>query len=187
MPSGVLALPDNAGIALLSHPLIRLTALLETSSTARVYLRASGGLARLTAAAVAAAAPSTNSPPKTPSTAKFQTVNHSANDSGPHSAVDEPSRNAKHAAIPTDQSFSIGGGNDGTNIESSDDQVENSVGGVGRNWRRFGFLLSAVAAALEGGERLAQQEVWRSGLLERCAWVLEDTRYAHDNDIEEVR
>lgn len=40
-------------------------------------------------------------------------------------------------------------------------------------------MLSAVAAALEGGERLAQQEVMRSGVLGGCAQALRIT-FGHE-------
>lgn len=154
---------------MLSDPLLRLTRLLESSSTARVYLRASGGLARLAAAAAVATAPTTDSTkvlssdstgvPKAKGS-KYEILAEqkgSAPIIGVGSASDAESSEATTGCV------------DG--INGSRSAGHGGVGGAG--CRRFGALLSAVAAAMCGGERLAQQEVWRSGLLDRCGRALQ--------------
>lgn len=129
-------------MALLSHPLLRLTAILETNPSIRVYFRASGGLARLAIATSSAAA--------------AMSTDHRDTQTTTPPVSPPPSTMGVHAS--TGKSASAEAGH-----------------GMGRGvlaQRRFGLMLSAVAAALEGGERVAKLEVMKFGALGGCAQAL---------------
>lgn len=143
--------------------LLRLTSLLEDNSTARVYFRASGGLARLAGATVTAATAAAAA--------------HCPSDSG----ADHPNKNeASTPAVLSPNSAAAaavnnGGGRAGDDGCCGDERNENTATNViteeGCSW--FSLMLCAVSAALRGGERLAQQEVFNSGLLDGpCAWAM---------------
>lgn len=150
--------------------LLRLTALLKEKPTARVYFRASGGLAQLaeaTATVISSivgpcdfsdAKPSITSPApsKTPGSPRARNIANersSSNTSCENCSVGAHDISmTSHGAIATDK----------------------------RGWQRADLMLRAVAAALEGGERLAQQDVLKSGLLDGpCAWLLQNARHEH--------
>lgn len=147
----------------LSNPLLRLTALLETSYTARIYLRASGGLTRLAVAAVASATP--QSPLADANTGKV--ANQTATSAPPNEPV-SLAAGVNRSLMAHNLSADDPSGQTVDGVKSMCQDGKGRVGG-----RRFGMLLSAVAAALEGGERRAQQDVHRSGLLDGCALALQ--------------
>lgn len=127
---------DTASV---NQALRSLADLLQTSSTARVYLRASGGLLRLAKATAAECIGFVEYRDSVNSTAKLPRENYNQ---------------AQEEAESIHR--------DGCTKSSSQHDPE----GVR-------LMLAAIAAALEGGERLAQQDLLRSGLLtEPCARVL---------------
>lgn len=151
--------------------LLRLTSLLDDNSTARVYLRASGGLARLAGATV---------------TAATAAVAHCPGDSGAnHPDKNETSTTAVFSPNSTaDVAFNNGGGSAGDDGSCADGRNEKIVTDfiAEEGWLWFSLMLRAVSAALRGGERLAQQEVFKSGLLDGpCAQamrpVVENVQY----------
>lgn len=156
-------------VALLLHSLLRLTVLMENSPIARIYLRASGGLARL-ASAAADAAVNVLDPGDIDKTRSDKLGDAPAHGVAPIDAcvTHAPSLKVKHsssAELFSDRKYR------GVYGERDDRGFCSTAGD-----RRLELMMFAIAAALEGGERLAQQEVWRSGLLERCGQVLKDTR-----------
>ncbi|CAM9363301.1 unnamed protein product [Ectocarpus fasciculatus] len=143
---------EDAGTNHQRHLLLRLASILEDNPTARVYFRASGGLARL--AAAAAATPAAASRPHQDD----RKTNTSASTSSPLGVPTASGAQGMSAgAVET------GGGDGNGDVPSG--HAEGSKHPV-----RFASMLVAVSAALKGGERLAQQEVFKSGLLgDPCA------------------
>lgn len=126
--------------ALRWHPLLDLASILEDDSTARVYFRASGGLARLAGATATAG--------------RCCWGDYSA--SSADCEVKSETR-ASTAAIK-DVGRAFGGGGGARDARAATDQLEEERA-------TFASMLTAVSAALKGGERLAQHEVSKSGLL----------------------
>lgn len=133
----------------LSH----LTSLLEDSSTARVYTRASGGLARL-AGATATAAAATRYP-------SDSSTDHPDKSETSIPAVLRPTSAAAIAA-----NTGVHGGDGGGCGDKLNERNAAAIASVEESWLRFASMLRAVSAALRGGERLAQHEVLNSGLLD---------------------
>lgn len=161
------------GLEILLDPLLRLAALLEASSTARIYLRASGGLANLATAAAALTKAAMGSSAGTQKIRECNEINTSntsmknrvsvATSEAASVSNPAPSESSKelssHGSAGSDEI-------DGTGVEKQNAPSREGIG-------RLGGLLSAVAAAMTGGERLAQQDVLRSGLLDGCGLVLQ--------------
>ncbi|CAN0064567.1 unnamed protein product, partial [Ectocarpus sp. 4 AP-2014] len=149
---------EGAGTTHQRHLLLRLTSILEDNPTARVYFRASGGLARLTratatAAAAAAAAAGASRPD--------QDVSKTSTRASTSSSLVLPQ--ARGA-----EGMSAGAIEDG-GCDGDGDVPSGGVDGD-KDPVRFASMLVAVSAAIKGGERLAQQEVFKSGLLgDPCA------------------
>lgn len=140
---------------------------------ARVYLRASGGLSRLLSAV-------------SKSSEVTELFAEEVDNSHRQSTPREPSSPARHdASSKEQQQTSLQGETPG----EARSKEKGDGGWEGQPLRRrasfvsrmllVGAMLSVVAAALEGGEMLAQQEVWRSGLLELCAKATEAIRERH--------
>ncbi|CAM9996297.1 unnamed protein product [Ectocarpus sp. 13 AM-2016] len=146
---------EGAGTTQQRHLLLRLASILEDNPTARVYFRASGGLARLTGATATAAAAAAGASRPDQDVGK---TNTRASTSSPLAVPQARGAEGMSADAIED------GGCDGDGDVPS--------GGVdgGSDWVRFASMLVAVSAAIKGGERLAQQEVFKSGLLgDPCA------------------
>ncbi|CAN0384762.1 unnamed protein product, partial [Ectocarpus sp. 8 AP-2014] len=146
---------EGAGTTHKRYLLLRLASILEDNPTARVYFRASGGLARLTGATAAAATAA-------------------AGASRPHQDVSRtitPASTSSPLVLP--QARGAEGMSAGAVEDSSGDgdgDVPNGGIDGGKDPLRFASMLVAVSAAIKGGERLAQQEVFTSGLLgDPCA------------------
>lgn len=167
----------KTGAGIKSQALFCLADFLETNTKARVYFRASGGLARLAGITAAAATSATA-------------------DSQKNLSIDNPTRNktvtpaSTSIAAPVRSSTSSGqaivtgrcstNGFDSTGDSSTrhgPTEQHDAARVVVEGDRQLELMLRAVAAALEGGERLAQQEILKSGLLSGpCAQVLRKAR-----------
>lgn len=141
------------------HSLSCLARILDANSTARVYFRASGGLARLAEATVASADRRKDLDAASP-----------ARNGGITSATTCPA-----ARSGPSMSSKLSVSSDGGDMRHGDSQQQ-GIGVVDmEDRRRFELMLEAVAAALKGGERVAQQDVLKAGLLDGpCARVLRD-------------
>ncbi|CBN78096.1 conserved unknown protein [Ectocarpus siliculosus] len=146
---------EGAGTTHQRHQLLRLASILEDNPTARVYFRASGGLARLSEATAAAAAAA-------------------AGASRPHQDVSKTSTRASTSSplvLPQArgaEGMSVGAVEDGGG--DGDGDVPSGGADSGKDPVRFASMLVAVSAAIKGGERLTQLEVFKSGLLgDPCA------------------
>lgn len=167
---------DETIAALQSLPLLHLATVLEESCSARVYFRASGGLARLAEATRAAslvttvavdvhraghcADPPTENVsgkiPSTPATAAAATAELTRSHKPP-----EANGGGVSEAAPLNKE----GTGDGALYEHG--EKSGLTAADARNLTtRFELMLRALAAALLGGERLAQQDVLKSGLLD---------------------
>eukprot|EP00752_Nemacystus_decipiens_P002264 g2145.t1 len=143
--------------ALQQHPLLRLTSILEDSPTARVYFRASGGLARLAGATA--------------------TASHCWDDSlrsaaGADRRQDKPEARASASTSPCSAAGSTEDGRGAASRDDGDERDDRRAAAaaaaaprLGEDRATFALMLRAVSAALKGGERLAQTEVSKSGLL----------------------
>ncbi|CAN0135886.1 unnamed protein product, partial [Scytosiphon promiscuus] len=163
--------------------LLRLSSILEGSSTARVYLRASGGLGRLAAATVTAFA--------------AIAANYSDTDDSGGGSLCETEEKASAAEIgPTSSAAAAGGAECASTDTLNNPRAANSSGagcskskptGVIQECEgdreRFASMLGAVSVALKGEERLAQQDVFHSGLLgDPCARAMQAR---HEGDQED--
>lgn len=146
----------KAVTALQRHPLVRLTSILEDSPTARVYFRASGGLARL-AGATSAAARCWDGSVNRAASADCQGTNETR-----AAPARSPAANCTAAAASTEECGVVSGDRDG---DSGDSDSPTAAARLEEDRATFASMLRAVAAALKGGERLAQIEVSKSGLL----------------------
>ena len=174
---------DSESVAALQYlPLLHLATVLEASCSARVYFRASGGLARLAGATRAASLVTTAGVAEHGS-------GHCADPLIENVSIKTPSTPATAAAAAELTTFpgsseASGGGNsevvrskkEGAGDVSLRERTEKrglGTGDVEALTRRLELLLRALAAALLGGERLAQQDVLKSGLLDGpCAKAL---------------
>lgn len=154
--------------------LVRLSSILDDSPTARVYFRASGGLGRLAGATVTFS----------------NAVIADRSDAG-HSGASrsfEKDKKLSVAEIGLASTAAVAGGIDRASSDAFNNHLEEDSNGSGcaktkrtdviegrvGDLVRFGSMLRAVSVALKGGERLAQQEVFSSGLLgDPCARAIQ--------------
>lgn len=142
------------------RPLLLLRDTLERNPTVRVYFRASGGLARLAKATAAGAVRAATGGCQN----EYSNSRPSRNDiyslAGISPVSLEYTVNAGHAPTSGFDGFGVG--------DTSQDHPKKQGAFIAgsKSWCSFELMLRAIAAALVGGERVAQQDVLQSGLLD---------------------
>lgn len=172
-------IPDYEAIAALqSLPLLHLATVLEESCSARVYFRASGGLARLAGATTAASLATTTAvadhptghcadPPTENVSSKTPTTPATAATAAAELTTSHEPSEASGGGISEDNPLNKEGTGDGVLYAHEHGEKSGLTTADAVNLTtRLELMLRALAAALLGGERLAQQDVLKSGLLD---------------------
>lgn len=148
---------------------LQLTALLESSTSARVYLRASGGLFKLVRALVEASP--AGEPATEDSIQPLKTRGMPLNNTKHLNQVHFPRTHYVQISCASQSPILLADEVPHAALEPSPLRQEKQDARRSST-RRFSLHLSSVAAALAGGERLAQQEALHAGTLDACAKAL---------------